>query len=52
MKSTPIMAFALLALFCGCGKEPPAELKHRPAGKVLIVCYSESANKNTLTAAK
>ena len=54
MKRTPIMAAAtaVLSLFCSCDREPPAELKHKPAGKILIVCYSESANKNTLTAAK
>ena len=43
---------SLLAGFCGCSSEPRAELLRRPAGKILIVCYSESGNQNTLTAAK
>ena len=54
MKRTPIMAAAtaILALFCGCDREQPAALKRKPEGRILIVCYSESANRNTLTAAE
>lgn len=43
---------SLLASLSGCSSEPKAELLRKPAGKILIVCYSESGNRNTLTAAK
>ena len=42
----------LLGFLCGCSSEPHAELICKPTGKILIVCYSESGNQNTLTAAK
>ena len=43
---------SLLAGLCGCSSEPRAELLRKPEGKILIVCYSESPNQNTMTAAK
>lgn len=47
-----VLAASLVGLFCGCSNSPQAVLNRKPAGKILIVCYSESANQNTMTAAK
>lgn len=42
----------LLGALCGCRNSQPEEvLTWKPEGKVLIVCYSESGNQNTLTVA-
>ena len=45
---------ALLALLPGCSgkKGPEPLLTKKPGGKVLIVCYSQSATRNTLTVAR
>ena len=48
---TTVMA-SLLGVLCGCSNSQPAALTRKPEGKILIVCYSESANQNTMTAAK
>ena len=48
---TTVMA-SLLGVFCGCSNSSPAALNRKPEGKILIVCYSESANQNTMTAAR
>ncbi len=45
-------AASLLGVLCGCSHSSQVTLTRKPEGKILIVCYSESANKNTLTAAK
>ena len=42
----------LAGLLSGCKNTPPEVLNWKPDGKVLIVCYSESCNQNTLTVAK
>lgn len=42
---------SLLGFFCGCSNSSPATLNRKPEGRILIVCYSESANQNTMTAA-
>lgn len=48
----PLAGF-LCCCFCGCSNPPEkAVLNRKPEGRVLIVCYSESGNKNTLAAAK
>lgn len=54
MKNSPFMAAlaSVCAFFCGCDQEQPAALKRRPVGRILIVCYSESANRNTMAAAE
>jgi len=54
MKRSAIMAAAasLWGLLCGCSNSSQVALARKPEGKILIVCYSESANQNTLTAAK
>ena len=56
MKRVLCMTFlsALLALLPGCSgkKAPEVVLTKKPRGKVLIVCYSQSGTKNTLTVAK
>lgn len=52
MKRTVIMALmAILGFLCGCSNSSPATLNRKPEGRILIVCYSESANQNTMTAA-
>ena len=42
---------SLLGFFCGCSNSSPVTLNRKPEGRILIVCYSESANQNTMTAA-
>lgn len=42
---------AILGFLCGCSNSSPATLNRKPEGRILIVCYSESANQNTMTAA-
>ena len=52
MKRTAIMAMmAILGFLCGCSSSSKATLIRKPEGRILIVCYSESANQNTMTAA-
>ncbi len=59
MKITLILTggiFAAVLIFFGCcfgnAKEPTLTLKQKPAGKILIVYYSQSKTKNTRTAAQ
>ena len=52
IKRTVIMALmAILGFLCGCSSSSKATLVRKPEGRILIVCYSESANQNTMTAA-
>ena len=46
MKKTLYAVLALLAAACG-SNTPETELVNRPKGRVLVVYYSESPNKNT-----
>lgn len=54
MKRSAIMtaAASLLVFLCGCSNPTQNRLSRKPEGKILIVCYSESANQNTMTAAR
>ncbi len=47
-----IAAAAAAAVGCCKAKEPVLTLKQKPAGKILIVCYSQSKTKNTKTVAR
>ena len=47
-----IICCGLLALLTGCVKHLDVTLNKKPEGKVLIVYYSQSENKNTQTVAK
>ncbi len=53
MRKTVLMTLmaSLLGFFCGCSNSSPVTLNRKPEGRILIVCYSESANQNTMTAA-
>ena len=53
MRKTVLMTVmaSLLGFFCGCSNSSPTTLIRKLEGKILIVCYSESANQNTMTAA-
>lgn len=42
----------IVSALCGCRNAEPATLNKKPEGRILVACYSESKNKNTLTAAK
>ncbi len=60
MKIIFAVGFVLVCAVCsavfaaGCRKElpPPETLQKKPSGRILIVCYSQSATKNTRTAAE
>lgn len=43
---------SIIVFFCGCSNNPQVMLNKKPIGKILIACYSESPNQNTLTVAK
>lgn len=53
MRKTALMTViaSVLGFLFGCSNASPATLIRKPEGRILIVCYSESANQNTMTAA-
>ena len=52
MKKIPCAILTIFITACGCANPKEVELIAKPKGKILVVYFSESPNKNTETVAK